>query len=56
MSGIKLDFVHKSLFDYVVASANTGERQTRGNLTCKGSKCSWMEGMCDFSNVHKTAY
>lgn len=30
MSGIKLDFVHKSLFEYVeVVSANTGKRQTR---------------------------
>lgn len=40
MSGIKLDFVHNSLFEYVVVSANTGERQTRGNLTFHVSKCS----------------
>lgn len=40
MSGIKLDFVHNSLFEYVVVLANTGERQTRGNLTFNVSKCS----------------
>lgn len=45
MSGIKLDFVHKSLFEHVEESANTGKRQTRRSA-CSGSKCS---RMCDFS-------
>lgn len=43
MSGIRLDFVHESLFEYV--DANTGKRQTRRSAW-RGSKCS---RMCDFS-------